>query len=192
MSSHPNPLLLDIPDRFETERLIIRAPRAGDGPAGNAAIRESLAELRPWMPWADPAPTVDETEAVYRRGAARWLAREDFPMVLFRKTDGLFVGGSGLHRINWSVPAMEIGYWIRTSLSGHGYVTEAVEGITAFAFETLGAQRIEIRCDSRNRRSAAVADRAGYALEARFHNHLRAVDGSLRDTLVYARFPPDA
>ena len=186
-----DPILLDVPDQFETERLIIRAPRAGDGPAGNAAIHESLAELRPWMPWATSAPTVADTEAVYRRGAVRWLAREDFLMVLFRKADGLFVGGSGLHRIDWSVPAMEIGYWIRSSLSGHGYITEAVEGITTFAFDALGAQRVEIRCDSRNRRSAAVAERAGYVLEARLHNHTCAVDGSLRDTLIYATFPPE-
>ncbi len=184
-----DPILLDIPDQFETERLIIRAPRAGDGPACNAAIRESLDELRPWMPWAEPVPSVEDTETVHRRAAARWLTREELPLALFRKEDGLFVGGSGLHRIDWSVPRMEIGYWIRTSLSGQGYITEAVNGITAFAFDVLGAQRLEIRCDARNRRSAAVAQRAGFTLEGRLHHHMKAPDGSLRDTLVYARFP---
>jgi RimJ/RimL family protein N-acetyltransferase len=68
-------------------------------------------------------------------------------------------------------------------------MTEAVNGITAFAFHYLRAQRIEIRCDARNTRSAAVAERAGYTLEARFHHHMRAVDGTLRDTLIYVRFP---
>ncbi|MBN2304508.1 MAG: GNAT family N-acetyltransferase, partial [Anaerolineae bacterium] len=105
--------------------------------------------------------------------------------------DGAVVGGSGLHRIDWSVPRMEIGYWARTSMSGHGYITEAVLGITAFAFETLGAQRIEIRCDARNIRSAAVAERAGYTREACLRHSDRGVDGSLRDTLIYAMFPPE-
>lgn len=189
MSGISNPLLLDFPDQIETERLIIRAPRPGDGEPGNEAIRESIDELRPWMPWAQTVPTVEDTEAVYRGGAARFLQREEMMMTLWRKSDGLFVGGSGLHRIDWSVPCMEIGYWVRTSLSGQGYVTEAVIGLTAFAFHHLSAQRIEIRCDARNERSAAVAERAGYTLEARFHHQMRGPDDSLRDTLIYVRFP---
>jgi len=186
-----NPLLLDFPDQFESERLILRAPRAGDGAAGNAAIRESLDALRPWMPWATPAPQVADTEAVYRRCAAQWLTRENLPLVLFRKPDGLFVGGSGLHSLDWSVPVMEIGYWLRSSLAGQGYMTEAVRAITAFAFEQLHAERIEIRMDARNGRSIAVAERAGYAREACLKHEARGVDGSLRDTLLYVRLARD-
>ena len=105
-----DPLLFDFPDQFETERLIIRAPRPGDGVAGNEAIRESITELQPWMPWAQTAPIPSETEAVYRRGAAQWLTRDNLLMALIRKSDGMFVGGSGLHRINWTVPKFEIGF----------------------------------------------------------------------------------
>jgi RimJ/RimL family protein N-acetyltransferase len=182
-------ILLDIPDSFETERLIIRAPRPGIGAIVNAGIRESIHELQPWMPWANPLPTPEDTELHVRGAVARFLLREDLPLQLWRKSDGEFVGSSGLHRIDWAVPCMEIGYWVRTSLSGQGYITEAVRGITGFAFKHLGAQRIEIRCDARNTRSAAVAERAGYTLEARLHHQARAVDGSLRDTLVYVCFP---
>jgi RimJ/RimL family protein N-acetyltransferase len=190
MTGIDNPLLLDFPDQFETERLIVRAPRPGDGAAANEAIRESIHELRPWMPWAQTAPDADETEAVFRGGAARFIKREDFLLTLWRRSDGRFVGGSGLHRIDWSVPRMEIGYWCRTSLAGQGFITEAVIGITRFAFEHLYAQRLEIRCDARNTRSAAVAERAGYVLEARLHRHMRAADGvGLRDTLIYVAFP---
>jgi RimJ/RimL family protein N-acetyltransferase len=185
-----DPLLFDFPDHFETERLIIRAPRPGDGTAGNDAIRESIEELRPWMPWAQVAPLPSETETVYRRSASQWLTRENLNMLLIRKSDGMFVGGSGLHRIDWTVPKFEIGYWVRTSLQGQGYITEAVNGITDFAFTVLHARRIEIRCDARNTRSAAVAERAGYTLEARFHHDCRGVDGDLRDTLIYVKFPP--
>ena len=189
MTGYSSSILLDFPDQFETERLILRAPRPGDGWTVNGAVRESVNELSPWMPWVHPVQTVEQAEEFLRRAAARWLTHEDLMLLLWRKGDGLFVGGSGLHRIDWSVPSMEIGYWVRTSLAGQGYITEAVLGITAFAFKTLGAQRIEIRCDSRNTRSAAVAERAGYALEARLHHHARDVDGGLRDTLVYAKFP---
>ncbi|RPJ02523.1 MAG: N-acetyltransferase [Chloroflexi bacterium] len=189
MAGIETPILLDFPDSFETERLIIRAPHPGDGPAVNRGIHESINELQPWTPWANPEPAVEDTELHLRGAAARFIQRVSLPLVLWRKTDGMFVGRSGLHNIDWSVPCMEIGYWVRTCLSGQGYVTEAVLGITDFAFKHLGAQRIEIRCDSLNTRSTAVAERAGYTLEARFHHHVRATDGSLRDTLIYVRFP---
>ncbi len=180
-------LIRTFPDHFETERLLMRAPRPGDGAAVNAAVRESVEELRPWMPWAQNIPTVEESEVFARRGAAHWLLQDNLPLLLFRKEDGLFLGGTGFHAIDWGVPRVEIGYWLRTSEVGHGYMTEAVIGQTRYAFEELHVMRIEIRCDARNTHSAAVAERAGYRLEARFLKDLRAPDGSLRDTLVYAQ-----
>jgi RimJ/RimL family protein N-acetyltransferase len=190
MTGIDNPLLLDFPDLIETERLIIRAPRPGEGAVVNTAIRESIHELRSWMPWAQLVPEVEDTEMHLRGAAARFVRREDLALSLWRKEDRLYVGGSGLHRIDWSVPRMEIGYWCRTNLAGRGYITEAVIGITRFAFEHLHAQRLEIRCDASNTRSAAVAERAGYVLEAHLHRHMRAADGvGLRDTLIYVAFP---
>ncbi len=185
MAGIEKPILLDFPDSFETERLIIRAPRTGDGQAINDAIQESREHLKPWMPWAQHEQSVSDTEELVRKGAVRWLLREDLWMLLFRKSDGLYVGGSGLHRIDWSVPAFEIGYWIRKSLEGQGYVIEAVNGITQFAFERLSAERIEIRCDSRNTRSANVAQRAGYTQEATIRHDSWASDGTLRNTFIF-------
>jgi hypothetical protein len=39
------PILLDFPDHFESKRLIIRSPRAGDGVAMHQAKLESITEL---------------------------------------------------------------------------------------------------------------------------------------------------
>ncbi|MBN2470781.1 MAG: GNAT family N-acetyltransferase [Anaerolineae bacterium] len=205
MAESHNPLLLDFPDQFETERLIIRAPRPGDAPALVEAVNTSLDHLRPWMPWAAQPSTLEETEQRLRLGAARWLAREDLWLMLIRKADGhwlggsdrwlggsdRWLGGSGLHRINWRVPHFEIGYWIRASAEGQGYVTEAVNGITAFAFDVLGAERVMIRCDSLNTRSAAVAERCGYTFEGLMLHDSRGVDDTLRDTRVYSLIRPE-
>ncbi|HQY93189.1 GNAT family N-acetyltransferase [Caldilinea sp.] len=182
------PILLDIPDSFESARLILRAPRPGDGAALNAGVVESLEELRLWMPWAASAPTVADSEAVVRGAAAKWLKREDFMLLLWRKDTGELVGGSGMHRIDWEVPTVEIGYWVRTSLAGQGYISEAVNAITHFAFETVGAHRVEIRCDERNLRSAAVARRAGFDLEGILRHEARHhLTLELRDTMVFAQ-----
>ena len=183
-----DPILRDFPQSFVTERLVVRAPRPGDGPDLNAAILESLDELRPWMPWAHTVPSIEDSEANVRRAYVKFIERSDLRYSLYLKS-GEFVGSSGLHRIDWDVPMFEIGYWVRTSHAGRGLIREAVNGIAAFALETLKARRLEIRCDATNERSARVAERCGFQLEARLKNDSVSVSGELRDTLIYVRFP---
>ncbi|HZG56314.1 GNAT family N-acetyltransferase [Paenibacillus sp.] len=182
-----DPILFAFPECFETERLLIRAPLWGDGALVNEAVLESLEELRPWMPWAQQAPTVEESEANVRQARLDFLKRVDLRLMLVRKDTGAYIGGSGLHRIDWDVRKFEIGYWLRTSCVGQGYMTEAVEAIFGFAVRELAANRVEIRCDERNVRSAAVAERLGFPLEGVLRSDARATDGSLRNTKVYAK-----
>ena len=187
MSPSGQAVLRDVPEELESERLLIRSPRPGDGPAVHEAIVESMAELRPWMPWATGHRSAEDSEAYARLARAEYLARRELPLFLFRRATGDFVGGSGLHRIDWEVPRFEIGYWVRTALAGQGFATEATRRIAELAFADLGAERVEIWCDARNERSAAVARRAGFELESRMRRHRRALDGALADSLCFVR-----
>jgi RimJ/RimL family protein N-acetyltransferase len=179
----------DLPTQFETERLLIRMPQPGDGAELNAAVLESFTELHLWMPWAQTRPTVAESEEYTLKTHEEFVARKSFDLRLFLKGTGTLVGSSGFHAPDWTVPKFEIGYWCRTRFVGQGYITEAVRGITRYGFEHFGARRIEIRCDIRNVRSARVAERAGYRLEATLHNDRVGMDGQLSDTLVYVMLP---
>ena len=183
----PDPADIYIPEEFESERLIIRTPRPGDGAELNAAVRESINELRPWMTWADHIPEVSESEMVLCAAYERYKAKTALWMLLFDKKTGMYIGGSGLHICDWNVPAFEIGYWVRTSCSGQGYITEAVNAITKFAFEQLGAYRVCIKMNSLNTKSRMVAERAGFEFEGALRNDARMPDGSLEDTLIYSK-----
>jgi RimJ/RimL family protein N-acetyltransferase len=185
-----NPLLIDIPEEFETERLVIRAAQPGEGAAVNEAVRESHAELRSWLTWAETVQTVEQSEAQARDAHAKFHARADLIYRGWLKGTNEFVTGSGLHRIDWTVPRFEIGYFCRTRFVGQGYVSEAVHALARLAFETLKAARVEIRCDELNERSWRVAERCGFTLEGTLRNNARAPDGSLRDIRVYAKVAP--
>ena len=180
-------LLLDFPESFESDRLTIRAPRPGDGAEINAAVRETFDDLNVWMPWAQQIPTLEESESFVRGAQCRFLAREELTLFLFLKDTNTLVGSSGLHGINWDIPKFEIGYWCRKRFQGQGYVTESTEAIAKFAFETLGAKRVEIRCDSKNVRSRRIPDRLGFKLEGTLRNDSLSPAGELRDTLVFAK-----
>ena len=190
------PLLIDVPESVQTPRLVLRCPRAGDGATINPAIHETLDALQAWMPWSRPAPTVEQTETWCRKSAAEFIARTNLAMVMFRRdadgSAGEFVGNTGFHNIDWAVPRLEIGYWVRRRFEGQGYVTEAVRALAAFAVDTLNAERVEVRADVRNERSWRVAERAGFRLEGVLRRDSRDPDGGVRDTRVYARVRGDA
>ncbi len=185
-------ILIDLPAEISTDRLIVRAPRVGDGAVVNAGIVESFTELNRWMPWAAQLPSVQDSEQWVRNAAVNFARRSELPMLLFSRRDGTFVGASGLHHIDWSVPRFEIGYWIRTPLTGRGFITEAVVALTEFCFAQLGAARVDIRMDPENTRSRAIPERLGFTFEGTLRRDMRSNDGSLRDTCVFAMIDPSA
>jgi len=186
-----DPLLIDVPERIETERLVLRTPRAGDGAAVNAAVQASHAELAPWLPWAVTLPSVDESEAHCRRAHAKFLLRDDLTMFVFARgaddREGELVGGTGLHRIDWTLRRFEVGYWRKTGCEGRGFMTEAVRALVRMAFDALDARRVEIRMDDRNVASWKLAERAGFTLEALLRFDSLTPAGEPRSTRVYAR-----
>lgn len=178
----------DFPDSFESERLVIRAPRMEDASDALHAIQRSLEGLRKWMPWAQPEPELYMTEENLRKAIANFITRQDLRFHIYHKETGEFVGSSGLHRIDWSIPKFEIGYWLSKDYQGNGYMTEAVQRIEQFAFEELGARRVEIRCDEANIKSRRVAERAGFVLEGVLKQDCLSPDGNvLRNTCIYAK-----
>ncbi len=180
-----------VPKEIVTERLILRPPREEDGEAIIAAIEASRPELEAWMDWAPSMRTVDDAVGFVRRVQDSWTARAEFSLGIFRRTDGQYIGGTGMHRPNWSVPSMEIGYWMSTPETGKGYVRETVAALTSVGFGQLGLRRITITCAATNDRSRRVAEAVGYQLEGRLRNHARLPDGSLRDTLVFSLIDSD-
>ena len=191
METKRQPILLDLPEEFCGERVRMRPYRAGDGDALWEAVEESREHIRPWLPWGDNHTSPDDSEAFVRRSQAAWILREDMPLGIWEKETGRYLGGSGLHRIKWDVPSFEIGYWLRASAEGKGYMTEAVCLLCTLAFETLQAQRLEIRCDARNERSAAIPRRMGFVQEATLRHQGRDYLGELRDTLIFAMTPEE-
>ena len=107
-----NPVLLDFPNEFHTERLLIRMPKPGDGKQVYKSITFSINELRPWLPFAQHDQSEEETEFNIRKSHAQFIMREDLRLLIFLKESNQFIGSSGLHHPNWDIPKFEIGYWI--------------------------------------------------------------------------------
>lgn len=187
------PILLDLPFPVLTPRLLIRPCAPGDGKGVYEAQLESVGVMRPWMTWAREEMSLEKTEQGCREAHLRFLSREDLRLNLYDRATGEFVGGSGLHRVDWEHRLFEIGYWIRSSRARQGLITEAVNGLTRYAFAALAARRVAIHCNPENLRSKAVPERLGFALEGVHRNadKYSAPEISCRDGAVYARVSPE-
>ena len=181
---------LEPPYRIRTERLVLRCWDPQDAPRLKEAVDSSLDHLRPWMPWAAEEPQPLEQKAqLLRRFRADFDRGEDFVYGIFDGEEADVVGGSGLHT-RVGPDAFEIGYWIRGDRIGQGLATEAAAALTRVGLEACGAERIEIRVEPSNTRSAAIPRRLGFREEATLRRRLPGSgDGSgLRDVTIFALF----
>ena len=156
MSSH------HFPKRIVTPRLVIRCKSPADAPLLKDALDSSLDHLRPWMPWAHDEPSsIEALESRMAKFQADFEAGRDWPYGIFSADESQILGGTGFHP-RGAADEIEIGYWIRVSAEGQGYITECVCALTKAAFGSPGISKVIIKCDPTNTRSAAVPKRVGY------------------------------
>lgn len=139
--------------------LVLRAPDPIDAEAMADAINASLDHLRPFMAWATGPAAVDQQALRMAIGREAFEVGGDAGYTIFDGAD--VVGGIGLHH-RGGPGVLEIGYWVRVDGEGRGVVTRSVRALAALAFER--AERVVIRCDVANTRSAAVPERLGFTL----------------------------
>ncbi len=183
-----NHILREIATSLETDRLILRMPQVGDGLVVNQAIVASLEEMKPWLPFVQTTPAVEDTEANIRESISNFMRRTGLRFLIFNKETQEFIGTTGFHNIDWDVKKLEIGYWIDTRHAGKGYMVEAIDRLSRYALEDLEMKRVEIRTESENVKSRAIPEKLGFRLEGILENEDLSVDG-LRwtDTCIYAK-----
>lgn len=191
MTTAKKPILTDLPLPIETPRLILRAVAPGDGAAIHAAKVETWDDLNKWMRWAKTMETPEETEAMAREHAAKFLTREDLMILAFEKTTGKLVVSTGLHVIDWEAGNFAIGYWTRKSAHGKGYATEVTNALLRYAFNALSANRVGIVHADGNDASKAVIEKLGFEKEGVLRLATMLPDGRLVDAHVYSRLNLD-
>lgn len=177
--------------RAETPRLIIRCWDPRDTELLKKAIDDSLDHLRPWMAWAQKEPEALQVKIERLREArGQFDLSQDFGYGIFTPGENLVLGGAGLHK-RVGEGAREIGYWIHRDHINQGLATEAAAALTRVAFEIDKVKRVEIHCDPKNVRSAAIPQKLGFTHEATLHHRVEAVRGDFRDMMIWILFEGD-
>lgn len=100
---------------------------------------------------------------------------------------GSAVGMTSYWNLDAEAPRVEIGAtWYRRSVQRSSLNTECKRMLMAHAFESLDCIAVEFRTHFLNQQSCRAIERLGARLDGVLRNHIRAKDGSLRDTCVYS------
>lgn len=146
-----------------------------------AAVRESLPELKPWLPWATDDYDSAAALSYITRSVQGWAERTEFNYAIFT-TVGDLIGSIGL-MTRVGPGALEIGYWMRTPWAGRGHMTAAVRVLARVALTLPGIERVVIRHDAANAASGAVAAKAGFTEAERVTADPAAPSGSRTEIL---------
>ena len=141
---------------LESERLLLRRPERRDIPAivplaNDFDVAKNLSRF--------PHPyTMADAENFLAQADEKRVAGTDFNFAITRKSDGVYMGGIGLHLKDGSY---EFGYWLGKLFWAQGYATEAARRLIVFAFDDLNAEMVWAGWFHDNPRSGNVLAKLG-------------------------------
>lgn len=112
---------------------------------------------------------------------------QHYPFVILNKDTGEIIGTTRYGDINEAHKTLEIGWtWYIPAVWGKGYNEECKLLMLSYAFETLGANRVQLKTAHFNKRSQRAIERIGATYEGTLRNHMINGDGSPRHTAMFS------
>ena len=155
-----------------------------DAPFAWQAARESLAELQLWMPWAHADYSIEETKSWLTTQVQAFQQGTNFEFAITSAT-GEYLGGCGLNQIDALNQRANLGYWVRSSATGKGVATTAVQLLRNWGFAHTELVRLEVLIAVSNTASRRVAEKSGAEYEGTMRGRLR-VHGTRHDAAMYS------
>ena len=168
----------------------LRYFRKSDAEELHKAIRESLAELTPWLEFAHDDYSIKETRKWLQTHPKNRKKGIEHNFVIFHAKDGGFLGGCGLNRIDTVNKLANLGYWVRTSCTSRGVATAATLLLAWWGLKELKLNRIEIGVAIDNKPSQRVAEKVGAQREGVLRKRL-VVRDKIHDVIMYSLIPGD-
>jgi ribosomal-protein-serine acetyltransferase len=138
------------------------------------AIDQNRPHLGEWLPFIESTKTISDSEAFIQTVVShREESKNEVYTIWFKGEFAGLIGFNNTDRVNEKT---EIGYWLVAGMTGKGIIVRSCKALIRFAFESMGMNRISIRCASGNMASAKIPSRLGFTFEGverngeRFHN----------------------
>lgn len=149
-----------------TPRLELRPFRRRDSDALFEAVSGSIAELEQWLPWVHRRYSRGDATRFIRDSASAWVEGRAHDFAIRSTEDpAVHLGNISIWPTSQRERSGEVGYWIRTGVTGRGIATEAAACVVGLGFEEMGLHRITLRIAVGNLQSERVAQKVGFVHE---------------------------
>ncbi len=180
-----------IPYSSKTDgKVTLRPFQFSDAPEMYTAVRESLADLKPWMSWAHDGYAPRDASDFIAIARAHWEEGGIYGFAILDAGDGSFVGGCSLSNIHPLYRFCNLGYWVRSSRRGQGMAGRAARLAAYFGIERLRMVRVEVVVAVGNTASIRVAEKIGAHREGILRNRI-LVGPKCHDAVMYSIIPED-
>src|SRR5262252_4345716 len=164
------PVSISISAQLEGKHVALRAPRATDIAELRSLLIRNAAHLRPWSPSPPPGTNpVGFTElgrsiARHRRD---WKSGTGYVFVtVLRERREPIIGRVALTSVSRGpFQSAQLGYWMDAAHVGRGLMSEAVDMVLGFAFETLALHRVQAAVMPRNAPSRHLLEKRRFREE---------------------------
>jgi RimJ/RimL family protein N-acetyltransferase len=152
------------------------------GPLAHVGLDPSLWR---WIP--TQVATADDMRTYVLTALDEQRRGVSVPFATIDQISGQVIGSTRYANIEPAHRRLEIGWtWITPSFQRTAANTEAKLLQLTHAFETLGAQRVELKTDALNERSREAILRIGAVEEGTFRKHMIMSTGRTRDTVYFS------
>lgn len=161
-----------------SDDLVVLRPRTEDDiPAITAACQDT--EVARWT--QVPSPYTEDDAREFLRAAP------DAQAIVDART-GEFLGTIGWRWVDGNV---QVGYWVKREARGRDVATRALRLLSRWAFEELGARRVQLIAQPENLASQRVAEKAGFQREGLLRAYAE-LKGRRPDFYMYSLLPGDS
>jgi ribosomal-protein-serine acetyltransferase len=175
-------------NQLKGDRLILKRTKPTLNTAENMfkVINKNRKHLRPWFPWEKLTLKIEDSLKYLfdKEEETKTSKKVEYGIYINKE----YIGNIGIFDIDEKKKSAEIGYWLSSLFTRKGYMSEAVKIIEKEFFEKFKLNRIQIKCDEKNKPSSGVALKCGYKFEGKhredsFNEHFN----NFRNTLIYSK-----
>lgn len=187
MHHHINDAVFKTFPLLETNRLLLRSFEKGDADdffmiRSNDAVMKHM-DSEPLASPREAVKTIQENLALFKE-------RKGITWALIEKTESTFLGYFSIWQIDRVHARAEIGYALKPSFWGKGYMKEAMSSILPFAFNQLNIHSIEANINPHNTTSENLLKSIGFKKEAHFRENFW-FKRSFHDSIIYSLLQTD-
>lgn len=168
---------------IETARLRLRPLEQSDSSAiQKAAADRRIADTMISIPHPYPA---DEAERYLTQKQAERKAGRSAAFAMEHKSKRRFCGLIELRQIDREHSLGELSFWVAVDDWGQGFMSEAVQAVVRYGFETLGLNRLYAYHMQRNPATGRILAKSGFRQEGLLRQRVRKW-GKYEDVALWA------